>query len=88
MERNANAIAAGRVVGIDPIEQITRRCIRIVKTFEAEVGGCVFCRLSYLVQLSRMYSELSVCLSCSVRVWVWLLRSALVCATLSHFFQL
>ncbi|KAJ6715688.1 AUTOIMMUNE REGULATOR [Salix koriyanagi] len=30
--------------GIDPIEQITRRCIRIVKTFEAEVGGCVFCR--------------------------------------------
>ncbi|KAJ6309606.1 hypothetical protein OIU76_014529 [Salix suchowensis] len=44
VERNANAIAAGRVAGIDPIEQITRRCIRIVKTFEAEVGGCVFCR--------------------------------------------
>ncbi|XP_011028277.1 PREDICTED: uncharacterized protein LOC105128359 isoform X3 [Populus euphratica] len=44
VERNANAIAAGRVAGVDPIEQITRRCIRIVKTFEAEVGGCVFCR--------------------------------------------
>uniref|UniRef100_A0A6N2KPL2 PHD-type domain-containing protein n=1 Tax=Salix viminalis TaxID=40686 RepID=A0A6N2KPL2_SALVM len=44
VERNANAIAAGRVAGIDPIEQINRRCIRIVKTFEAEVGGCVFCR--------------------------------------------
>ncbi|KAL3579638.1 hypothetical protein D5086_017473 [Populus alba] len=44
VERNANAIAAGRVAGTDPIEQITRRCIRIVKTFEAEVGGCVFCR--------------------------------------------
>ena len=46
VEHNANAIAAGRIAGVDPIEQITRRCIRIVKTFEAEAGGCVFCRLS------------------------------------------
>ncbi|KAJ6403366.1 hypothetical protein OIU84_015297 [Salix udensis] len=44
VEHNANAIAAGRIAGVDPIEQITRRCIRIVKTFEAEAGGCVFCR--------------------------------------------
>ncbi|KAF2321728.1 hypothetical protein GH714_001938 [Hevea brasiliensis] len=44
VERNANAIAAGRVAGIDPIEQITRRCIRIVKTLESEFGGCVLCR--------------------------------------------
>uniref|UniRef100_A0A5B6ZWC6 PHD-type domain-containing protein n=1 Tax=Davidia involucrata TaxID=16924 RepID=A0A5B6ZWC6_DAVIN len=43
-ERNANAVAAGRVAGIDPIEQITKRCIRIVVTPEAEVGGCVLCR--------------------------------------------
>ena len=39
VERNVNAVAAGRVAGIDPIEQITRRCIRIVQTPEAEVGG-------------------------------------------------
>ncbi|KAF9599022.1 hypothetical protein IFM89_033367 [Coptis chinensis] len=43
-EYNANAKAAGRVSGIDPIEQITRRCIRIVETLEFEVGGCALCR--------------------------------------------
>lgn len=46
VERNANAIAAGRVAGVDPIEQITKRCIRIVKTLESEFGGCVLCRWS------------------------------------------
>ncbi|CAL1404142.1 unnamed protein product [Linum trigynum] len=43
-ERNANAIAAGRVAGVDPIEEITRRCIRIVKTMDTDYGGCFFCR--------------------------------------------
>ncbi|KAA8516611.1 hypothetical protein F0562_016883 [Nyssa sinensis] len=42
---NANAVAAGRVSGVDPIEQITKRCIRIVKNpEEAEVIACVLCR--------------------------------------------
>lgn len=40
---NANALAAGRVSGVDPIEQITKRCIRIVKTPEPELGGCTLC---------------------------------------------
>ncbi|MCD7468888.1 hypothetical protein HAX54_007435 [Datura stramonium] len=45
VEHNANAVAAGRISGIDPIEQITRRCIRIVKNpEEAEVIACVLCR--------------------------------------------
>ncbi|KAF5751582.1 putative protein binding protein [Tripterygium wilfordii] len=44
VEHNANAIAAGRVSGVDPIQQITKRCIRIVKTPEAQFGGCVLCR--------------------------------------------
>ncbi|KAL1549377.1 hypothetical protein AAHA92_17491 [Salvia divinorum] len=36
---------AGRVSGIDPIEQITNRCIRTVKNpEEAEVIACVICR--------------------------------------------
>ncbi|KAJ8768101.1 hypothetical protein K2173_021041 [Erythroxylum novogranatense] len=43
VENNANAKAAGRVAGVDPIEQITRRCIRIVKLENAS-GGCVLCR--------------------------------------------
>ncbi|KAK7396614.1 hypothetical protein VNO78_17742 [Psophocarpus tetragonolobus] len=41
---NANAVAAGRVEGVDPIEQITNRCIRIVKDVEAELSGCALCR--------------------------------------------
>ncbi|KAF6142863.1 hypothetical protein GIB67_002727, partial [Kingdonia uniflora] len=42
---NENAKVAGRVSGVDPIEQISKRCIRIVKTQEtAEVGGCSLCR--------------------------------------------
>ncbi|XP_008465428.1 uncharacterized protein LOC103503043 isoform X2 [Cucumis melo] len=44
VEHNANAVAAGRVAGVDPIEEITTRCIRIVKTMEVEVGGCALCR--------------------------------------------
>ncbi|RVW47942.1 Increased DNA methylation 1 [Vitis vinifera] len=43
VEHNANAVAAGRVSGVDPIEQITKRCIRIVNP-EAEVSACVLCR--------------------------------------------
>lgn len=45
VEWNANAVAAGRVSGIDPIEQITNRCMRIVKNpEEAEVIACAICR--------------------------------------------
>ncbi|KAJ1397768.1 Zinc finger, PHD-type [Sesbania bispinosa] len=41
---NANALAAGRVAGVDPMEQINQRCIRIVKTQEVDHGGCALCR--------------------------------------------
>ncbi|XP_061337691.1 uncharacterized protein LOC133284642 [Gastrolobium bilobum] len=41
---NPDAVAAGRVEGVDPIEQIAKRCIRIVKDFEAEISGCALCR--------------------------------------------
>ncbi|KAK9153847.1 hypothetical protein Sjap_001327 [Stephania japonica] len=41
---NENAKAAGRVAGVDSIEQISKRCIRIVQTLETEVGGCSLCR--------------------------------------------
>ncbi|GMQ06946.1 hypothetical protein CsSME_00051347 [Camellia sinensis var. sinensis] len=34
VEHNANVVAAGRVLGVDFIEQITKRCIRIVKNPE------------------------------------------------------
>ena len=44
VEHNANAFAAGRVSEIDSIEQITKRCFRIVKNVEAELTGCPLCR--------------------------------------------
>ncbi|XP_058084190.1 uncharacterized protein LOC131231871 isoform X2 [Magnolia sinica] len=44
VEHNANAFAAGRVLGVDPIEQISKRCIRIVQTPEVDVTVCVLCR--------------------------------------------
>nr|GEU82865.1 zinc finger, PHD-type [Tanacetum cinerariifolium] len=54
VERNENARAAGRVAGIDPLEEITKRCIRVVANPEVgEPGGvpskkgapaCVLCK--------------------------------------------
>lgn len=41
---NNNAIAAGRISGIDPIEQIFKRCIRIVQSHDADASSCVLCR--------------------------------------------
>jgi hypothetical protein len=43
VEHNANAVAAGRVAGVDPKEQITKRCILTVKTPEFDFGGCALC---------------------------------------------
>ncbi|CAI9780731.1 unnamed protein product [Fraxinus pennsylvanica] len=42
-EHNTNAIDAGRVAGINALQQITQRCIRIVETTEADAGGCAVC---------------------------------------------
>ncbi|KAL0390586.1 UNVERIFIED_CONTAM: Increased DNA methylation 1 [Sesamum calycinum] len=41
-EPDANAIAAGRVPGDDPLEAITLRCIRVVGTLEPEIGDVPF----------------------------------------------
>ncbi|KAL0291902.1 UNVERIFIED_CONTAM: Increased DNA methylation 1 [Sesamum radiatum] len=48
-EPDANAIAAGRVPGIDPLEAITQRCIHTVETFEPDIGGCAICSDENLV---------------------------------------
>ncbi|XP_071711518.1 uncharacterized protein [Rutidosis leptorrhynchoides] len=52
VERSLDAVAAGRVAGNDPIEEITKRCIRVVANLEAGGSGvpakrgapaCVLC---------------------------------------------
>ncbi|KAG6472333.1 hypothetical protein ZIOFF_069793 [Zingiber officinale] len=44
LSSNKNAIAAGRVAGVDPIEQIFKRCIRIVTTTLTDDSSCSLCR--------------------------------------------
>ncbi|XP_020580430.1 increased DNA methylation 1-like [Phalaenopsis equestris] len=41
---NDNARAAGRIPGVDAIDQILKRCILIVKLPDCRVGGCALCR--------------------------------------------
>ncbi|KAM3398487.1 hypothetical protein P3S68_002002 [Capsicum galapagoense] len=44
-EHNANALAVGRVSGVDSIEQITNCCIHSIKNAEeAEFIACILCR--------------------------------------------
>lgn len=54
--RNVNAVAAGRVAGIDPFEEIKQRCIRILDTVEHEDGGCVLCRCFLILCVIRRIS--------------------------------
>lgn len=55
VSHNVNAVVAGRISLIDPVDQITKRCIRIVKNIEAELSGCVLCRwtLSAMVNFCK-----------------------------------
>jgi hypothetical protein len=55
---NDNARAAGRVEGVDPIEQIFKRCIRIVSISETDLGGCTICKwdLPFLASISLVYN--------------------------------
>ncbi|PKA60862.1 hypothetical protein AXF42_Ash006497 [Apostasia shenzhenica] len=41
---NDNALAAGRIPGVDAIDQILKRSILIVKVPDASIGGCSLCR--------------------------------------------
>lgn len=45
VDSNPNAIAAGRVQGVDAIAEISKRCIRIVSSLPSELPSvCVLCR--------------------------------------------
>ncbi|XP_052172483.1 increased DNA methylation 1-like isoform X2 [Diospyros lotus] len=75
VEHNANAVAAGRVSGIDPIEEITKRCIRIVKNPEdAEVIACVLCRGSDFTKSGFGPQTVIVCDQCEKEYHVGCLK--------------
>ncbi|KAK7345466.1 hypothetical protein VNO77_16070 [Canavalia gladiata] len=71
---NADAVAAGRVEGVDPIEQIAKRCIRIVKDIEAEMGGCVLCRGSDFSRSGFGPRTIIICDQCEKEYHVGCLR--------------
>ncbi|KAK7392515.1 hypothetical protein VNO78_20957 [Psophocarpus tetragonolobus] len=71
---NADAVAAGRVEGVDPIEQIAKRCIRIVKDIGAEIGGCVLCRCSDFSRSGFGPRTIIICDQCEKEYHVGCLR--------------
>ncbi|XP_075493034.1 uncharacterized protein LOC142530967 isoform X1 [Primulina tabacum] len=71
---NANAIAAGRVAGVDPLEEIKQRCIRIVGILEADVGGCALCRDHDFSAVEFNDSTVIICDQCEKEYHVGCLR--------------
>ncbi|XP_043815649.1 uncharacterized protein LOC110623074 isoform X2 [Manihot esculenta] len=75
VEHNVNAVAAGRVSGVDPIEQISKRCILIVKNIEAELSGCVLCRAYDFSRSGFGPRTIILCDQCEKEFHVGCLRS-------------
>lgn len=74
-ELNANAIAAGRVPGVNPLEDITKRCIRIVANVEKYVGGgCVICRVDQFSKSGFNDHTVMICDQCEREYHVKCLR--------------
>ncbi|KAJ1419462.1 Zinc finger, PHD-type [Sesbania bispinosa] len=65
---------AGRVEGVDPIEQIAKRCIRIVKDVHAEIGGCALCSGSDFSQSGFGPRTIIICDQCEKEYHVGCLR--------------
>ncbi|EOA26504.1 hypothetical protein CARUB_v10022553mg [Capsella rubella] len=65
VDSNLNAIAAGRVQGVDAIAEITKRCIRIVSSFESELPSvCVLCRGHSFCRLGFNSRTVIICDQC------------------------
>ncbi|KAJ6750179.1 hypothetical protein OIU85_000782 [Salix viminalis] len=75
VEHNANAFPVGRVSEIDSIEQITKRCFRIVKNVEAELTGCALCRGYDFMRSGFGPRTIILCDQCEKEFHVGCLRS-------------
>ncbi|KAL1191053.1 Increased DNA methylation 1 [Cardamine amara subsp. amara] len=75
VDRNLNAIAAGRVEGVDAIAEITKRCIRIVSSFESELPSvCVLCRGHSFCKLGFNSRTVIICDQCEKEFHVGCLK--------------
>ncbi|KAL0390589.1 UNVERIFIED_CONTAM: Increased DNA methylation 1 [Sesamum calycinum] len=73
-EPDANAIAAGIVPGVDPLEAITQRCIRVVVTLEPEIGGCALCRRHDFCKTGFSARTIIICDQCEKEYHVGCLK--------------
>ncbi|ESQ51267.1 hypothetical protein EUTSA_v10016165mg [Eutrema salsugineum] len=75
VESNQNAIAAGRVHGVDAIAEITKRCIRIVSSFGSELPSvCVLCRGHSFCRLGFNSRTVIICDQCEKEFHVGCLK--------------
>ncbi|KAL0291258.1 UNVERIFIED_CONTAM: Increased DNA methylation 1, partial [Sesamum radiatum] len=73
-EPDANAIAAGRVPGVDPLKAITQRCIRVVGTLESEIDGCAICRCHDFCKSEFTACTIIICDQCEKEYHVGCLK--------------
>ncbi|KAF8086423.1 hypothetical protein N665_0626s0015 [Sinapis alba] len=75
VENNPNAVAAGRVRGVDAIAQITTRCIRIVSSLVSELPSvCVLCRGHSFCRLGFNSRTVIICDQCEKEFHVGCLK--------------
>ncbi|PKA46630.1 chromodomain-helicase-DNA-binding protein 4 [Apostasia shenzhenica] len=74
LAHNDNAIAAGRVAGVDPIEQIIKRCIRIVTAPENDASVCALCRLHDFSRSGFDQRTVIICDQCETEYHVGCLK--------------
>ncbi|XP_009140837.2 uncharacterized protein LOC103864815 isoform X1 [Brassica rapa] len=75
VESNPNAVAAGRVRGVDAIAQITTRCIRIVSSLTSELPSvCVLCRGHSFCRLGFNARTVIICDQCEKEFHVGCLK--------------
>ncbi|XP_018439174.1 uncharacterized protein LOC108811609 isoform X1 [Raphanus sativus] len=75
VESNRNAVAAGRVRGVDAIAQIATRCIRIVSSLVSELPSvCVLCRGHSFCRLGFSSRTVILCDQCEKEFHVGCLK--------------
>ncbi|KAG0497747.1 hypothetical protein HPP92_002438 [Vanilla planifolia] len=72
---NDNARAAGRVPGVDAVDQILKRCILIVKVPDARVGGCALCRSKDYTKSGFCQRTVMICDQCEKEYHVGCLKN-------------
>uniref|UniRef100_A0A1J3EIH4 Chromodomain-helicase-DNA-binding protein 4 n=1 Tax=Noccaea caerulescens TaxID=107243 RepID=A0A1J3EIH4_NOCCA len=75
VDSNPNAIAAGRVQGVDAIAEISKRCIRIVSELPSELPSvCVLCRGNTFSRLGFNPRTVIICDQCEKEFHVGCLK--------------